>query len=137
MKSSACAELVEEYAKRSRRYGALDVQRFADEAKLVAWLAQARGKGRTLAMLFDSRGKSVSSEDLAASVEQAGVDGVQQIVFAIGPADGWSDATRRSADQLIAFGRITLPHELALAVAAEQIYRALTIVEGHPYHGGH
>lgn len=103
----------------------------------MAWLAQVRGKARVLVFLFDSRGKSVSSEELAQAVGQAGVDGRQQLVFAIGPPDGWSEASRRAADQLIGFGRITLPHELALVVAAEQMYRALAILEGHPYHGGH
>jgi 23S rRNA (pseudouridine1915-N3)-methyltransferase len=63
--------------------------------------------------------------------------GTQQLVFAIGPADGWSPAALARADRTVAFGRITLPHELAATVAAEQIYRALTIRAGHPYHSGH
>jgi 23S rRNA (pseudouridine1915-N3)-methyltransferase len=137
MKSAPCAALVEEYCQRAQRLAPVETQRFADEARLVAWLAQVRSKARVLVFLFDSRGKSVSSEELAQMVGQAGVDGRQQIIFAIGPPDGWSEAARRAADLLIAFGRITLPHELALAVAAEQIYRALAIIEGHPYHGGH
>ena len=58
------------------------------------------------------------------------------LVLGIGPADGWSAALKR-ADLSLAFGRITLPHELAAVVAAEQIYRALTILAGHPYHTGH
>jgi 23S rRNA (pseudouridine1915-N3)-methyltransferase len=89
------------------------------------------------AHLFDSRGISPSSEEISRVVAQAGIDGKQLLVFAIGPPDGWTDATRSEGDALIAFGRITLPHELALVVAAEQIYRALTLLEGHPYHGGH
>jgi len=137
MKSASCASLVEEYSQRAQRLAPVETQRFADEARLLVWLAQARSKGRVLAFLFDSRGKSVSSEELAQHVRQAGVDGRQQLVFAIGPPDGWSETTRSSADQMIAFGRITLPHELALVVAAEQVYRALAILEGHPYHAGH
>lgn len=137
MKSAPCAALVEDYCQRAQRLAPVETQRFADEPRLLAWLAQARSRARVLALFFDSRGKSLSSEELAQIVEQAGVDGRQQIVFAIGPPDGWSEAARRSADQFIAFGRITLPHELALAVASEQIYRALAILEGHPYHSGH
>jgi len=59
------------------------------------------------------------------------------LVLAIGPADGWSPAARARADLLLSFGRITLPHELAAVVAAEQLYRALTIRAKHPYHCGH
>jgi 23S rRNA (pseudouridine1915-N3)-methyltransferase len=58
-------------------------------------------------------------------------------VLAIGPADGWSDAARARAGLLLSFGSITLPHQLARVVLAEQIYRALTILAGHPYHSGH
>ena len=126
-----------EYSKRTQRYASFEAVRFADEEKFTTWLQQVRGKGRVLCVLFDSRGRTVSSEEFAEVIERAGVSGTQHVVFAIGPADGWSEATRASAEMLMAFGRITLPHELALAVAAEQIYRALTIVEGHPYHGGH
>ncbi|WP_268807276.1 23S rRNA (pseudouridine(1915)-N(3))-methyltransferase RlmH [Bryocella elongata] len=137
MKSAPCAALVEDYCQRALRLAPVAAHRFADEARLLAWLEQTRSKGRVLVYLFDSRGKSLSSEELSQQLGQAGVDGQQHLVFAIGPPDGWSDAARKASDQLIAFGRITLPHELALAVAAEQLYRALAILEGHPYHSGH
>jgi 23S rRNA (pseudouridine1915-N3)-methyltransferase len=58
-------------------------------------------------------------------------------MLAIGPADGWSVAARQRADLLVSFGRLTLPHQLARVVLAEQVYRALTILAGHPYHTGH
>jgi 23S rRNA (pseudouridine1915-N3)-methyltransferase len=74
---------------------------------------------------------------LAATLGRAQDDGVQSVVLAIGPADGWSPAALAAATRTVAFGRITLPHELAAVVAAEQIYRALTIRAGHPYHSGH
>jgi 23S rRNA (pseudouridine1915-N3)-methyltransferase len=59
------------------------------------------------------------------------------MVFAIGPADGWSVNARDQANLLLSFGRITLPHQLARVVLAEQVYRAFTILAGHPYHSGH
>ena len=68
------------------------------------------------------------------------LDGLAQqehIVLAIGPADGWSAPARARASLLLSFGPITLPHELARVVLAEQLYRALTILAGHPYHSGH
>jgi len=62
---------------------------------------------------------------------------VQQIVFAIGPADGWSETSRKRAMLLLSLGQMTLAHALARVVLAEQIYRAFTILTGHPYHSGH
>jgi len=88
-------------------------------------------------LLTDSRGKQLSSEDLAENVGRLRDTGAQTLIFAIGPADGWSAVALKRADLTVAFGRITLPHELAAVVAAEQIYRALTILAGHPYHSGH
>ena len=63
--------------------------------------------------------------------------GAQQIVFAIGPADGWSKDARGRAQLLLSFGPLTLAHALARVVLAEQLYRAFTILAGHPYHAGH
>ena len=62
------------------------------------------------------------------------------VVFAVGPADGWSDNVRTEAkrrDRLLSFGPMTLAHQLARLVMAEQLYRACTILTGHPYHKGH
>jgi 23S rRNA (pseudouridine1915-N3)-methyltransferase len=64
-------------------------------------------------------------------------EGTQHLVFAIGPADGWSEATREHAQLLLSLGLMTLAHALARLVAAEQLYRAFTILSGHPYHAGH
>jgi 23S rRNA (pseudouridine1915-N3)-methyltransferase len=88
-------------------------------------------------ILLDSRGKQLSSEDLAALLGRHRDSATQNLVFAIGPADGWSSETRARANLLLSFGPITLPHELARIVLAEQLYRALTILAGHPYHSGH
>ena len=58
-------------------------------------------------------------------------------MFAIGPASGWSDAARKQANLLLSLGEMTMAHALAKLVMAEQIYRAYTILTGHPYHSGH
>ena len=62
---------------------------------------------------------------------------MQEMVFAVGPANGWSPEALWRAQLKLSFGKMTLPHELARVVLAEQVYRALTILAGHPYHGGH
>jgi 23S rRNA (pseudouridine1915-N3)-methyltransferase len=58
-------------------------------------------------------------------------------VFAIGPASGWSEAALERAKLRLSLGSWTLPHALARLVVAEQLYRAFTILSGHPYHTGH
>ena len=98
-----------------------------------------RQRARTAAwlVLLDSRGEALSSEALAGWLGARRDAGQQTIVFAIGPASGWSEGAPRQAQTMLSLGRMTLPHELARLVLAEQIYRAFTILSGHPYHTGH
>ena len=63
-------------------------------------------------------------------------EGTQHIVFAVGPAERWSEAARERAQLLLSLGPMTMAHALARLVMAEQIYRAFTILTGHPYHAG-
>jgi 23S rRNA (pseudouridine1915-N3)-methyltransferase len=74
---------------------------------------------------------------LAAWLRTRRDSGQQMIVFAIGPASGWSEGAPRLAQTMLSLGPMTLPHELARLVMAEQLYRAFTILSGHPYHTGH
>src|SRR5262249_19927641 len=88
-------------------------------------------------VLLDSRGKQLSSEELSDFIHKHQQSRAFPIVFAIGAADGFSDETRRRADLVLSLGRMTLAHELARVVLLEQLYRAFTILKGHPYHLGH
>ena len=85
-------------------------------------------------VLLDERGKQLSSEELAAILGRWRDDGVREARFVLGAADGHSEAERREADLLLAMGAMTWPHLLARAMLLEQLYRATTIVAGHPYH---
>ena len=85
-------------------------------------------------VLLDERGKDLSSEDFAAILGRWRDEGVRECRFVLGAADGHSDAERKEADLLFAFGKATWPHLLARAMLAEQLYRATTILAGHPYH---
>jgi 23S rRNA (pseudouridine1915-N3)-methyltransferase len=85
-------------------------------------------------VLLDGQGKQFSSEELARWLRRQRDEGQPRVVFAIGPADGWSHAERAQAGMLLSLGPMTLPHELARVVLSEQIYRAFTILAGHPYH---
>ena len=83
---------------------------------------------------LDERGAQMSSEAFAALLGRWRDDGVREARFLIGAADGHGEQGRASADQLIAFGAMTWPHMLARAMLAEQLWRATSILSGHPYH---
>lgn len=85
-------------------------------------------------VLLDERGKDLPSEDLAEILGRWRDDGIRECRFVLGAADGHSDQDRLEADLLLAFGKATWPHLLARAMLAEQLYRATTIIAGHPYH---
>ncbi len=135
--SEAAGALLLSYIARSARYAPTTHRAFPSEADLLRFLQESATRTRPYLLLTDSTGEQISSPELAAVVTGLFDRGIQTLVLAIGPADGWSPAARQRADKTIAFGRITLPHELAAVVAAEQLYRALTIRAGHPYHSGH
>ena len=85
-------------------------------------------------VLLDERGKQMGSEDFAGILGQWRDDGVRECRFVLGAADGHCDEERAEADLLFAFGKATWPHLLARAMLMEQLYRASTILAGHPYH---
>ncbi len=88
-------------------------------------------------VLMDSRGKEFSSEQFAQFLGGYQDRNPLPIVFAVGAADGFNEETRATAQYTISLGRMTLAHELARVVLLEQVYRAFTILKGHPYHCGH
>ena len=125
------------YLDRTQPYIRTESEVFATEAAFLAWLTRHSGRVPILPVLLDSRGRQLSSRELATWLGARRNQGAQHIVFAIGPPDGWSPLARARADLLLSCGPITLPHELARLVLAEQLYRACTILAGHPYHSGH
>jgi 23S rRNA (pseudouridine1915-N3)-methyltransferase len=85
-------------------------------------------------VLLDEKGKNLGSEEFAAILGRWRDDGMRECRFVIGAADGHSDAERAEADLLLSFGKATWPHLLARAMLAEQLFRATSILAGHPYH---
>jgi 23S rRNA (pseudouridine1915-N3)-methyltransferase len=137
-KEPAIQALTDEYLKRISHYAEVAGLVLKDEAAI---LALARGerqpkKERHKLVLLDSRGKQLSSEELAAFLEREQVNATP-LVFAIGGSDGFSEEARRGAGFTLSLGKMTLPHELARVVLVEQLYRAFTILKKHPYHLGH
>jgi len=135
-KEPAIQSLTDEYLKRISRYAEIEGLSLRDESALLALSRGEKGKDRHRLILLDSRGKQLSSEELAAFIESEQVNTIP-LLFAIGSSDGFSDEVRRHATRTLSLGKMTLPHELARVVVLEQIYRAFTILKNHPYHLGH
>ena len=89
---------------------------------------------QTIRVLLDEKGEVLGSLDFARRLERWRDSGTREVRFMIGAADGFGDAERAEADLLLSFGRATWPHMLARAMLAEQLFRATSILAGHPYH---
>jgi len=139
-KEPAIASLTEEYLKRISRYVLAEGVPVRAEAALLEMSGRSSatkvGPKSTL-VLMDSRGKEFSSEQFAKFLGDYQDRNPLPLIFAIGGADGFSDATRAAAQQTLSLGKMMLAHELARVVLLEQVYRAFTILKGHPYHSGH
>lgn len=125
------------YLERCEAFARCRAEAFKTEAAFLEWLSRQQARTAPVVVLLDSRGRQMTSEAFAAWLGTRRDESAQQMVFAIGPASGWSDAARSRAQLLLSLGPMTMAHALARLVMAEQIYRAFTILSGHPYHGGH
>lgn len=85
-------------------------------------------------ILLDIDGKQRSSVEFSQRLDALALAGKSDLAFVIGGSDGVSDAVRRRSNETLSFGRITLPHNLARVVLLEQVYRAMKISRGEPYH---
>ncbi|MBU5441901.1 MULTISPECIES: 23S rRNA (pseudouridine(1915)-N(3))-methyltransferase RlmH [unclassified Paenibacillus] len=148
LKEKYLVQGIAEYAKRLAPYLKLQIIEVPDEkapenlsdaelaqvreregAKL---LAHIKGDAHVIALAID--GQLWSSEELAAQLDKLGTYGTSHVVFVIGGSNGLSDDVLRRAQQRLSFGRMTYPHQLMRLILAEQIYRAVKINRGEPYH---
>lgn len=148
MKAGAEKDLLDRYLDRARKtgrgLGISDVRvvelaesraqrpedRKAEEAQ--ALLGTVAGSARIVAL--DENGKNLTSADFSLKLESWKDQGISDVMFAIGGADGHGQALIARADLKLALGAMTWPHQIARILLAEQIYRAMTIQSGHPYH---
>lgn len=129
--------LVTMYLERCKAYAQYQQESFRSAEAFFLWIDKQQRRSPAITVLLDSRGRQMTSEEFAAWLGRQRDTGAQQIVFAIGPADGWTESQRKQAKLLLSLGPFTLAHALARVVVAEQVYRAFTILAGHPYHSGH
>ena len=136
-KDPAIQSLTAEYIKRLSAYAQLEPLAVNSEAALLKLVARTANRAASTLVLLDSRGQQFTSEEFARFLDDQQNRNPQPLLFAVGPADGFSAEARKTASSLLSLGKMTLPHELARVVLLEQLYRAFTILKGHPYHLGH
>ncbi|MCJ8013014.1 23S rRNA (pseudouridine(1915)-N(3))-methyltransferase RlmH [Paenibacillus sp. KQZ6P-2] len=148
LKEKYLVQGIQEYAKRLTPYIKFQVIEVADEkapdtlSDAEVSIVKEREGERILAHVKESAhvialaigGQLWSSEELAAELDRLGTYGTSHVVFVIGGSHGLSDQVLRRAQQKLSFGRMTLPHQLMRLVLTEQIYRAVKINRGEPYH---
>lgn len=143
MKAGPLRDLYQDYAKRLR--WPLVLHEIEERKALPAGELKRREGERLLAALpdgarllaLDQRGKSLDSRGFAALLGRFQDDGLGDLAFAIGGAEGLGEAVLARAERPLSLGAMTWPHLLARVMLAEQLFRAQCILDGHPYHRGH
>ena len=125
-----------EYVKRLGRYHKLQVTRVRGRDQQTESAAILAAAGKAPLVLLDPRGQQFSSESLSSWLDETALHGTGELAFAVGGPEGHTDELRQQAHKLWSFGKLTLPHDLAMVVLAEALYRASTISAGEPYHRG-
>ena len=136
-KEAAIEALSVGYLKRLSRFAEEEGVVLRDEAALLRLAMGEGSRSKCCLVLLESSGKQFSSEEFAEFVRNHRENNSLSLLFAIGPANGFSDEVRRAASNILSLGKMTMPHELARVVLLEQVYRAFTILNRHPYHIGH
>jgi 23S rRNA (pseudouridine1915-N3)-methyltransferase len=136
-KAPAIQSLTDEYLKRLSHYADTEGTALKDESALQKLRSGNVRSARNTLVLLDSRGKQFSSEEFAEYLGNYQDRNPLPLLFAVGPANGFTPETRQEANLLLSLGKMTVAHELARVVLLEQLYRAFTILKGHPYHLGH
>ncbi len=104
--------------------------RIAEESRLIAGAMPER----TFSVILDERGKTMTSDAFSTLMKRHLENGTPDMSFVIGGPDGHAQATRDAAGLMLSFGAMTWPHRLVRVLLFEQIYRAITLMAGHPYH---
>jgi 23S rRNA (pseudouridine1915-N3)-methyltransferase len=125
-----CRAMLEDYAARIGRFAEIELAEPREDSATLKRLSFAPG---ATIVLLDAGGKQFSSAEFARWLGAQRDRGARELVFLCGGASGFPEALRKKAGTKLALSSLTMPHELARVVLAEQIYRAFTILAGHPY----
>ncbi|MCF6356632.1 MAG: 23S rRNA (pseudouridine(1915)-N(3))-methyltransferase RlmH [Draconibacterium sp.] len=138
-------EGLNEYLKRLKHYVNFEIEVIPDikKAKNMGVENQKKREGELILSkkksgkeihLFDEKGKTFSSRELAKFIEKKMLSGLKELVFVIGGPYGFSDEVYKNASSKISLSRLTFSHQMVRLLCTEQIYRAFTILKGEPYH---
>jgi 23S rRNA (pseudouridine1915-N3)-methyltransferase len=126
-----CRALVDDYAARIRRYAGLEIHELREASE--AALRKLKFDSAAVWVLLDAGGKQFTSREFARWLAALRDRGTRELVFLCGDAEGFPEGLRHKAQTKISLSTLTLPHEFARVVLAEQLYRAFAILSGHPY----
>lgn len=134
-------ELCERFLDRVKRVGAsvgfgnVVLKEYDPAAQpLLRWLERSLSKNQTALCVMDERGETQRSKDFAKMLAEWRDDGWREVIFLIGGPDGVDQSLKDRADRLVSFGQMTYPHMIARIMLAEQLFRAVSILRGDPYH---
>lgn len=128
-KSRPIKELAADYSKRVAHHLSFEIKHCRDEKTALSIL-----DSRDFFIVLDEKGTQKTSRELAELIATHKMRGTKRLVFFIGGPDGASAEIKKRAGLILGLSRMTLPHELAIIVIAEQLYRACSILKGEPYH---
>jgi 23S rRNA (pseudouridine1915-N3)-methyltransferase len=127
---SECRAMLDDYAARIKRYAEIEITEVREDS---AALRKLEFPPAATIVLLDAAGKQHTSAEFARWLGRERDRGVREMVFLCGGADGFPESVRKQATAKISLTSLTMPHELARVVLAEQIYRGFAILAGHPY----
>jgi 23S rRNA (pseudouridine1915-N3)-methyltransferase len=125
-------EGIDIYLKRLRHYIPTEIKIFEERGKKSRM--PARFNGQVFVTLLDEKGERFTSEEFAKFVEKVIVQGNKELVFIAGDAWGLQEELYQKADRVISLSDMTFTHQMVRLILAEQLYRAMTIIRGEPYH---
>ncbi len=129
LKEAYLRDAIKEYSKRIGGYAKLTVRETKTDRELIPLLPS---KSYKIALCVE--GKQLSSEELAAKLEELPNRGISEVTFVIGDSDGMGEDVKAACDLRLSFSRMTFPHQLMRVILLEQIYRALSILNHGKYH---
>lgn len=148
IKEKYLQQAIAEYTKRLSRYCKLEIIQVEDEktpdhasekqedqikgTEAERLMKHIKDNDYVLALAI--QGEMLTSEQLAAKIDQCGIQGESSLVFVIGGSLGLHDRVLKRADYQLSFSRMTFPHQLMRVILLEQIYRSYRIIKGEPYH---
>lgn len=134
VKNKLISPLITEYKKRLSRFAKVNTLDVKEEKKHNHIADIKKSYPSAYVFVLDEEGKSYTSEAFAKQIEHIQTHISSHIIFVIGPSAGFSVEELKSANEKLSLSPMTFPHEMASMLVCEQVYRAFTILNNHPYH---